>query len=358
MIKVLHIVNLMNRGGIETYIMNVYRTIDRSKIQFDFIVNVMEKCDYDDEIYALGGNIYHITRKKDSIIKNFMQIYKIIKKNNYKIVERHTDSALAFLDVIAAKWGGARKVYVHSHNNYTSIPLIHKLCRPFLNILSIDRLACSKDAGKWLFNKKKFTVIHNAIDVNQFTFNNIVRDDIRKKYNLKDKIVIGHVGRFMKQKNHMFLIDVFNQIYKMNDNAILMLVGTGELENEIKAKVKDYELDNNVLFMGLRSDVNNLLQAMDCFVFPSLFEGLGIVLIEAQAAGLKCFTSENVVPKDAKVTELLEYIPLAESPKIWAQRILNSQPYMRMNTYRDIDKAGYNINTETLKLVDLYSEGE
>lgn len=358
MTRVLHIVNLMNRGGIETYIMNVYRNIDRSKIQFDFIVNVKERCDYDDEIEALGGKIYRIPRKKDGLFKNFKAIYKVVKENKYKIVERHGDNALMFLDVLAVKLGGAKKVFVHSHSNSTSLPKAHRICFPLLNILSFQRLACSKDAAKWMFGNRKYTLIHNAIDVDEFIYSKEIRKTIRKQYNLQDKIVIGHVGRFSKAKNHDFLIEIFKNIYNSNENSILMLVGTGELENEIRQKVHDYGLANNVIFMGLRSNVNELMQAMDCFVFPSLFEGLGIALIEAQSTGLKCFTSAKVVPEEAKVTELLEYISLNETPEQWAKKIMSFIPYDRKDSSIEIRNAGYDIKTETLKLVKLYSEGD
>ncbi|HOP51170.1 MAG TPA: glycosyltransferase family 1 protein [Ignavibacteriales bacterium] len=356
MIRVLHIVNLMNRGGIETYIMNVYRSINRNQIQFDFIVNVNERCDYDDEIEALGGKIYHIPRKKDSIIKNLISIYKIVKENNYKVVERHGDNAIMFLDVLAAKIGGAKKVIVHSHNINTSLPKIHKIFYPFLNLLSFQRLACSEDAAKWMFGNKQYILIRNAIDVSKFKYNQEIREDLRRRYNLSGKIVIGHVGRFMSAKNHYFLIEIFRNLYSLNSNCVLMLIGRGELETEIKKKVTDYGLENNVMFMGVRSDVNKLMQAMDCFVLPSLFEGLGIVLIEAQASGLRCFASDTVVPKEAQVTDLLEYIPLSNTPMQWAEKILASLPYNRRDTYTEIKDAGYDIQTLALKLSQIYSE--
>ena len=200
------------------------------------------------------------------------------------------------------------------------------------------------------------TIIHNAIDLEKFKFNKTIRNEIRKKLNISpDEIVVGNVGRFTDQKNHEFLIDVFNELYNKNSKYKLLLIGTGKKEKFIKAKVKKLKLNKNVLFMGYKSNSNEYMQAMDLFVFPSKFEGLGIVLIEAQANGLICFTSKDRVPYDAKVSKLLNFIPLKNNKEEWAEEILKAD-IKRKNVEKQIKEKGYNIKDEIKKIEKLYIE--
>lgn len=251
------------------------------------------------------------------------------------------------------------KTIIHSHNISSGKGIDNKF-KDFLQIplkkekKADFRFACSKDAGKWLFDKCDFKVINNAIDTNMFIFNEDKRNNIRKLYSIEDKLVIGNIARFSEQKNHIFLIDIFNEIYKKNKNAVLMLVGDGHLKNEIEDKVNLLGLRENVIFTGVKSNVNEHLMAMDVFLFPSLFEGLGIVLIEAQASGLKCFTSDIVVPNEAKVSDLLEYINLSKDAKYWAGKVLEcDNGYERENMTQYIVDMGYDIK-ETVKYLQSF----
>ena len=232
--------------------------------------------------------------------------------------------------------------------------------KPLLKKYATDYFACSKLAGEWLFGKEnvengKVKIIHNAVDYQKFKMNEEVRNSIRKELNIEDKLVIGHVGRFTNQKNHTFLIDIFNEIHKKNSNSVLMLVGIGEKEDEIKEKVKKLEIEQNVLFMGFQDNVNELMWAMDVFLMPSLYEGLPVVGVEAQATGMPCFMSKDVVTDEVKITEGVKFISLNETAEKWAEEILNSD-LERKDTRDDLKKAGYFIDDMAGELADFYKK--
>ncbi|OCA88291.1 hypothetical protein A8F94_10865 [Bacillus sp. FJAT-27225] len=364
-VRVLHFVSIMNQAGQETLLMNVYRKLDREKVQFDFLCTVHEKGDFDDEIYALGGKIYYLpTGNYNSgvlrYVSEFLRIYKFLKSHGrYRIFHIHTYHALnGFISSLAAKLSGIRKVILHSHNSNAPHPELHKFIRLFLNFLTIDRFACSQLAGRWMFgNRKKdgknIKIINNGIDTKKFVFNSTAREQTRTNLGLNDKLVIGHIGRFNYQKNHEFLIDIFNEIYIKNKDAVLLLVGRGELEDQMKDKVSKLGLNSSVFFTGIRSDIPNLLNAMDVFLFPSLFEGLGIVLIEAQTSGLKCLASDKV-PMEAKVTDHLEIKSLNDSPESWADMVLKISRYKRESSLEQVIDAGYDIEYTANSLQSFY----
>lgn len=221
-----------------------------------------------------------------------------------------------------------------------------------------DYWACSEIAGKWMFKNRNFRVIHNAINVSDFVYNESIRQKVRTQLGLlKDEFVIGHVGRFSYQKNHDFLIDVFNEVHRRLPEAVLILIGDAVEDelylNKAKQKVKELNLVENVRFLGIRNDVPDLMQAMDCFLFPSRFEGLGIVIIEAQTAGLPCYVS-SVIPNEVKITNLVDFISLNESPENWAEKIIKNKNYKRKDISKEIIKAGYDINTEIKKMQKFY----
>lgn len=353
--RILHIVGRMNRGGAETFIMNMYRNIDKDKFQFDFIVHVNEESDYDEEIKKLGGNIYHVTPKNKNLIKNLLEIKGIVKNNRYLIIHRHTNSAIVSIDLIMSKLGGAKKLITHSHSTNTEIRSIHYLSRKLVNKYTTDRIACSIAAGEWLFGNKDFKVINNGINTKDFVFNNNIRNEMRKELGLTNEFVVGHVGRFDKVKNHQFLLKIFNEICKKIDNAVLIMVGQGELENEIKLQVKNMNLEDKVKFTGLRKDINNLMQVMDAFILPSLHEGLPVVLVEAQAAGLKCFAS-STVSNESKITEEIQYLSLDRSEEYWADKIINNAyTYKRKNRLQEIIDYNYDIKNIIKDIEELYT---
>ena len=304
-------------GGVESVIMNYYRHLDHSKVQFDFI------CDEDstripyDEIKKLGGRVF-IVPKYQNLPKYLKALEKLFKENQYCIVHSNINT-LSVFPLYAAKKAGVPIRISHSHS--TSNPkewkrnLIKNILRPFSKRYATDYFACSELAGRYLFGNKAFDqgevkIIHNAIDVDKFKFDEVARKKLRKEFGIKDStVVIGHVGRFVQQKNHTFLVDVFKEYHKKNPDSKLLLVGSGPLEDEIKKKVERLGLKDSVLFLGQRDDINKLYSVMDVFCLPSLYEGLPVVGVEAQAAGLPCvfsdkITNDTVITKDTTQSKL------------------------------------------------------
>ena len=359
-IRILQIVPNMQSGGLETLIMNIYRNINREHIQFDFLVHYKEKKFFDDEIESLGGKIYRFSLRDDNnILKYIYQLNKFYKAHKeYKVIHCHM-SSIGFINFFIAKFNGIKFRIAHSHNNSTDKTLKGKiknlLIRPYKFISTLN-FACSNSAGKFLFGNKKFEVVPNAIDIELFKYNIEKRNKVRNALKIgSDTFVVGHVGRFNVQKNHKFIIEIFREIKNNNDNSILILVGSGELENNIKELVKKYKLEDSVIFMGNRADVYELYQCFDCFLFPSLFEGLGITLIEAQISGLKCYTSKDVVAKEAKITDNIEYIDLSLTANEWATKILANSSYERIEHSKAAIDNGFDIKMLGKKMENLYS---
>lgn len=359
--KVVHIVGKMNRGGAETFIMNLYRNIDREAFKFDFLVHdkAQAKQDYSDEIKKLGGKIFYIS-PIFYFIRYLFDLYNFFKKSECDVVHIHT-YVQALFPLLFAKFFG-KKVIVHSHNtqfsgNFFIKAIKYILTRP-LGVLSDYNLACGDEAGLWLFGeytarKKNYSIIANGINTNVFTYNDALRTEYRKKLKIEKKLVLGHVGRFDSQKNHTFLIDIFNKVYQQNKNAALLLIGRGRLEEEIKNKVKTLGLSDAVHFLGVRSDISALMNAMDIIVFPSLHEGLPVTLVEAQATGLPCLVS-NTVSEEAKITERCKFIPLNDINQ-WADACLAKQSE-RGDTSAEIHRAGYSISSSVEKLQNIYCQ--
>lgn len=322
MIRVLHILGTMDIGGIESFIMNLYRNMDRTIVQFDFIVNSNSKKDYYEEINRLGGNIYEVTPISKNIFKRFFELKKIFKSNlEYKIVHRHACSAIVFFDLLVAKLYKIKKVIVHSHSNmYKNRKLLNKILSPLVNLFADKKLACSKTAAEWLFGSDKdVEIIYNGIDIDKFTYDINIRNIIRNKLECDKKFIIGNVGRLSWQKNQSFILDIFEKYLKTNINAELWLIGDGDERESLSFKAKKLNIENNVKFFGNTNNINNLLQAMDLFLFPSIKEGLGISLIEAQINGLKCIISPEV-PKEAIITDKIKVISL-DRYDLWINEI-------------------------------------
>lgn len=366
-VRVLHMLHSMNRGGAETMIMNYYRHLDRDKVQFDFLLTYPGVSDYEDEIKELGGRVYHITPLTMKTISAYMGDirYFLTEHKEYTIVHSHTSSKSVFPLWIAKRCGVPVRVS-HSHNmflgngRFSPKEFLRKLLRRPLRKVSTHNFACSKDAAIWLYGKEywqknKVKLLPNAIDVTNFSYNINVRNEYRKQFSLEDAFVVGHVGRFQEQKNHTFLLEIFAKIAEKQENARFLLVGDGELRPQIEEKAKQLGIWDKLILTGVREDVPALLQMMDAFVFPSLFEGLGIVLIEAQTAGLPCFTSKDVVPEEAKATELVQFISLSESAEYWADMVLKSKDaFARESKEQDIKEAGYDIIEAAKQLEEFY----
>lgn len=361
-IRIAQIMGKWVGGGVEAVVMNYYRHIDRNKIQFDFICDDDSTCIPKEEIESLGGKVILIPPYQ-KVFKYHKELKRVLKEGQYKIVHSHIN-ALSVFSLWAAKSAKIPVRIAHSHSTSNKKEwkktLLKNMLRPFSKLFATDYFCCSELAGRWLFGNKtydqgKVYLLNNAIDVDKFKYNEKVRKTKRKELNIKDnEIVIGHIGRFVKQKNHEFLIDIFNEVHKQNKNTILLLAGDGPLKEEIQNKVKELNLDKSVKFLGQRNDANELYQAMDAFVLPSLYEGLPVVGVEAQASGLPCFFSTDMT-KETKVLDESIFIELVYTPKKWADTVLRVlKETKRTNTSKEITDNNFNIAVEAEKLEQQY----
>lgn len=359
-IRVAQIVGKMNSGGVESVVLNYYKNIDREKVQFDFIVDEDSTHIPREVIENLGGGIY-IVPPYQHLFSYMTSLIKLFKQNKYKVVHSHINS-LSIFPLCAAKISKIKIRIAHSHssagNNELKRNIIKYILRPFSKIFPTNFLACSEFAGTWLFgknfmNKNKVKILNNAIDTSKFSYNLEIRNKIREHEKLEDKFVVGHVGRFVNQKNHSFLLKIFYEIHKADENSVLMLLGDGPLRESIKEEARDLGLENSVRFLGIKENVNEYMQAMDVFLLPSFYEGLPVVGVEAQTAGLRCIFSTNVT-KEAKLTDNVEYLDLDDGEKVWAEVALKSKNFDRKNTASIIIKKGFDIKYEAKKLEDYY----
>ena len=358
-------------GGVEAVILNYFRNINKSKFVFDFVID-SDSTDnnFINEIQELGGTIIKCPPYQ-KLHKYNKFLYKLFKEKNYDIVHSNINTLSVFPLRMAEKAGIKIRI-AHSHS--TSNPkewkknLLKNILRPFSKKYANVYFACSELAGRWLFGNKTFdegkvTIINNAIDVEKFIYNEDIRKKVRNELKEKckseindDTLVVGHIGRFVKQKNHDFLIDIFNEVHKRKENSVLVLVGQGPLQKEIEEKVKILGLQDCVLFLGQRNDANELYQAMDVFVLPSLYEGLPVVGVEAQASGLLCELS-NAMTKETKILDTTNFIDLSLSAEEWAEKILDGQnKFVRKNMTEELKDSGYDIKKEAKKLEDKYFE--
>lgn len=343
-------------GGIDRYIVNTVSIMDKNKYHYDFLTS----CDdlkSKPELFDFNSKYYHISTLKHPL-RQYKEICKILDTNKYDIAYFNISTALPIVPVLACRNKKIKKVIIHSHstnvdesNFFINILflLLHKFNRLFLYKLGTLYVACSKNAGLWMFPKKivngskRFIVLNNAIDSSLYIYNEQRRFELRKNLNISDKLVIGHIGNFNYSKNHGFILDVFNEMHKLNKNSTLLLIGDGMLRNEIEAKISELGLNDSVILTGYRKDIPDLLQVMDIFLLPSKFEGLSIVTIEAQAMGLKCFVSDEV-PDEAVISDLVTKLNLKSNAKEWANTILKGCNYDRTSRIDDLIKSGYDLN--------------
>lgn len=360
-INILHVVSCLNvDSGVMNFIMNYYRNIDIEKVQFHFVYFIEGENTYKDEIEKLGGKYYFLEKPS---LKTYEQYKSFFNKfgNIYKAIHLHEIYLNAILLPLAKK-AGIKKLITHSHATRFSDKKLSAirnriLCTPIKQTAN-RYFACSKAAGVSVYGSKyvelgKVSIINNAVDIKKFKFNLEVREKLRAQLLIKDKLVIGHVGRFNEQKNHLFLIDIFLEVLKIRNNSILMLLGDGPLYEEIEDKIRKLGIEKSVMLLGRKNNIEEYLQAMDVFVLPSLFEGLPVVGVEAQTAGLPCiFSSEITEEIDIKNCMFLD---LNEEVSTWAKIIVNSvDGFIRQDTSRDIEEAGFSIKIECEKLVKEY----
>lgn len=361
MIRILHVVSSLGTGsGMMSVIMSYYRTIDKQQIQFDFLSFRDTEENFEDEIKKLGGNVFHCS--KPSFSNSFRsEMTKFFNEhmNEYQIMHCHPIHAGAIFAPYAKKYG-IQHIISHSHSTKYSANKIGAI-RNFL-IVSLfgkratDYIACSKKAMKLFYWKKETDIflLNNAIDTEKFKFSDEKRKIIRKDLNIKeDEVVIGHIGRFAPEKNHIFLLNVFKEYYKLNNKSKLLLVGDGSLFNEIQKLAIDEQLEENILFVGRKNNVSDYLSAMDFFVLPSLFEGLPIALVEAQVSGIRSFVSKTVTD-EVEFTNLLTFVDLDEGYESWARRIANTHYLPTERRQYDVDYGDFDIYQSTKKLENYY----
>lgn len=351
----------MHRGGIESYMMNYYRNIDRERLQIDFIVHGFEKGVYDDEIEKMGGKIYHVPVKSKAPLKNAHLLREIFQTNQYKLVHSHMD-AMSYVPLKIAEKCGIPIRIAHSHNtqHLTNNPIKIKMndfAKKNLPKVATHLFACTEKAGIWLYgegNENRIEVIPNAIETAKYTYNLADRKELQKQLDLNDKdIVIGHIGRFDYQKNHEFLIDMFAVLHSIDENYRLVMVGDGHLKETIQKKVAELKLEEAVRFVSGCADANRYYNVFDLFCLPSHFEGLAVVLIEAQTNGLSCIVSESVT-RAADVTGNVAFLELNE--KLWAEKILNEEKQRLITSEKLVVDAGYEISKAAQKLQNRYEE--
>ena len=353
-IRILHIVTYMGRGGLETMLMNYYRAIDRTKVQFDFLTHRDFRADYDDEIEALGGKIYRLPNL-NPFSRSYLGALDCFFREHpeYRIVHSHLD-CMSAIPLKAAKKHGVPVRIGHAHNSNQPRDAKYLLKLFYKRMIAgqaTQLFACSDEAGRWMFGNADFRVLNNAIDAGKYAFDAAIRSEVRHELGLPaDALVVGHVGRFDPQKNHRFLVEIFE---KMPKDARLLLVGDGVLRPDVEQQAEALGIRDRILFTGVRTDVDRLLQAMDVFLMPSLFEGLPVSIVEAQAAALPCLISDKV-PIECKKTELVTQIPLDASPAEWAETVLFAAEASRGDTLSQIREAGFDIRANAEWLQNYY----
>lgn len=336
-LRVLVLDTVMDRGGAETMMMNYLRHFDREKVTYDFLVNRDYRAAYEDEIESLGSRIYRMCPMYPQYFGRYKREFRDFLRHHpeYTVIHSNLEERSYFPLCVAAEQGVPVRI-AHAHNRPVGFDLksvFREYFRMRLPKYVTHMFACGTEAGDWLFGKQnrgKVIQQRNAIDTAQYRYDSEVAAQVRQEFGVTDPntFVLGHVGRFFPQKNHVFLIDVFAQLHKQCPNSVLWLVGGGELndelKNQIRAKVDELGLHNSVRFLGVRSDVYRLLQGMDSFILPSLYEGLPVTMIEAQAAGLPCTISDRV-PRQCDVTGTVQVVGLEDAPQTWAARVLDQR---------------------------------
>lgn len=363
-VRVLNLFTIMNRGGAETMVMNYYRKIDRTKVQFDFMVHRQERGAYDDEIEALGGRIYRMSPiSPTTLCKYKRELREFFQEHTeYRILHAHMSEMAYFIFYEAAKHNiPVRICHAHSAPNFKYESFVEKLkvlprmCLvKLIRPLVTDKFCCSEEAGRWLFgNSMNLIQMNNAIDASLYKYNEVISANIKEQMGWQGKTVWGHIGRLIKIKNQSFIIDLFYRYYKAHPNAILVLIGNGNDLNSLKKKVGELGLSDVVSFLGSRNDIPLLLQGIDIFVFPSLYEGLPVSLVEAQAAGIPCVVSDRISTQTCIIDS---YYPMSLDVSLqeWEKVIEKALKKGKKNTYSSIKEKGFDVIENASWLCDFY----
>lgn len=367
-IRVLQIVGRMDCGGIETMIMNLYRHIDREKVQFDFLAHYGREAAYNDEIRALGGRIYEMPALKDEKHVYYWRLFsyrKALKQffrehPEYKVIHGHMTNTAAIYMPIAKKYGVPCRI-AHSHNTHAKAGLpgvITDFLQKPIYKYATDFFACSEAAKHWFYPEKliasgKVKVLANAVDAARYRFDPDKRNEIREQLHLKEKLVIVCVARFRPEKNQSFLLDVLRQMCRERHDVVFVFAGEGPCEDEVKRKAEEYHLGEHTRFLGMRTDIPDILSASDAFVLSSLWEGLPVTVIEAQANGLHCVVTEGLT-EEMNALGMVEYVSLQKTPQVWAEALIRAASYPRQDTYEEMKVSGYDINTTAPWLQGFY----
>ncbi|RGL11318.1 glycosyltransferase family 1 protein [Bacteroides uniformis] len=368
MIRVLQILHGLNRGGIETFLMNVYRHIDRNAVQFDFLVSVHYECHYTKEIISLGGHVYDIPARREGFFKRKKALRTFFKAHKeYQIIHQHASSLSDIMPLKAAKEAGIPMRIIHSHNTKEGGSILHKyihwINRFFVRKYATDFYACSGLAARWMYGYRQYVsndyvIIRNAIDISVFRFEKITRKRLRQEFGINEsQLVIGNIGRFHPQKNHDFLLNVFARIQKKCPDAQLLLVGDGVLRSHIEKMIHDLNIEANVKLLGVRTDIPQLLSMFDVLFMPSLYEGLPVTIIEAQATGLTCVLS-SVITSEVKVIDSLIFKSLEDNEEDWCDVVIQAACVGRsLHAGKLIAEAGYDIENVSKELENIYTVG-
>lgn len=361
-IRVLQIIGIICGGGVEAVIMNYYRHIDRSKVQFDFVVDGFERTQLDDEIESMGGKIYHVTPYQKNVFGYMRDIANIIHENHYTIVHSNMNTISAFSLFVAWLEGVPVRIL---HNHSMAVPneglrtVMKNILRPFAKLFANRYFACAKVSGEWMYGKRmmengQVKIINNAVDVDKFAYRADVRESLRKELNISsDTFVMGHIGRFAFPKNHAFLLDIFAEVHKRKPQSILVLVGDGELRPQIEEKIKMLHIEDSVMLLGLRKDAARFYNIMDVFVMPSWYEGLPVVAVEAQANGLTCLLSDRIA-KETKLIDSVRVLSLEDGYKAWAECILCVLPEREKTATESLNACGFSVKKEADSLAKCY----
>lgn len=345
-------------GGLTTVMMNYYRAMNKENLIIDFTSTNNPPQVLIDEIHSYGSKYYKLP-KRTNIITYFISLKNLCR--NYDLIHIHANSATAILELQAAKWAGIKRRIIHNHSSRTQHKLLNQLLLPLYRKSYTSAIACSNEAGIWLYGKNNFTILHNAINAERFKFDQTKRNKIRHELKISDEeYIVGHVGKFMEAKNHPFLIRTFKNYHILHPNSRLLLVGDGELRPLIEHEIKINGISDSVILTGLRSDIPDLLQAMDIFLFPSIYEGMPLSVIEAQASGLPCIIS-NSVTNLVNIGKDIIQLSLNEDITHWVEQ-LDQTKYKLLREERSIQninliaQKGYNITTEAERLTNIYNK--
>ncbi len=359
--RILCILGKMNSGGVESIMLSYYRGLDKTKYQYDFIYEEGSACEFPKDILDMGARAFKVP-SVSSPLAYFSSVRKIIKREGYKIVHSNLNT-LSVFSLFAALCCGTKYRILHNHTTSSPVEkkrdLFKKILRPFNVMLTNRPCACSELAARWMYGDKavdsgNVKIFNNGVEIDKYKFSSEYRNEIRKEFKIENKKVIGHVGRFVTTKNHLFIIDLFERYCSICDDAILLLVGNGELFEKVKACVDEKGLSDKVIFAGIRNDVFKFYSAFDVFILPSLYEGLPVVGMEACASGVPVLLSDEIT-RECAVTDIVSFLPITDA-KVWADAILNIEESNREAASKQMENGPYNIHNCVKVLEDYYSQ--